>query len=372
MRVGVMRFSQNFDVDFLEGSAGTKAVELRLGILEGLVESGHQPFILNEVPRDQQQILRGPEKDGYDYRFMTKCVYTPTTLPDLDLIIVEGSVDNLHFGLEQIYRFAQVFRDYDGPAVVYHHGDQNCSVPIGEIKRAEEHGPKGEKVHYWNVFHGIPWRPEQWSLWTPGYPSRLAALGSERRGYHYIDSSRFKRVPIGYSPTFDNARNVGTTWDKVELVYVGAERSNSRVQRLQELYVGDDCNSCRRLLYGNWNDPPAGFDYRGFVPGFGMVYSLLPQAVSTICVTDRWFVEQGMVTTRVVQGIRAGLLTLVDGQAEGYMQDYLPSGDFFINTHEDFHNRLTALSKVGSMNAFLEWQSTKLRTWADIMDEVIE
>lgn len=367
-----MRFTQDFGIDFLEASAGTKAVELRLGILEGLVELGHRPLILNRVPKQHLPLLDGGEKDGYNYSFLENCEYYPDEIPDeLDMVIVEGSVDNVQFGEEGISRFAEVLKKFDGRAVVYHHGDQNCSVPIGEIKRAEENGPRENgKSHYWNILAGVPWRPEQWELWTPGNPQRLSSLPSERRGYQYISAGKRRQFKIGFSEQFDRPRNDQISWDPAELIYVGAERSSSRLERLRALYGEGDC--CKRLLYGSWSFTPSGWDYRGFVPGFGMVYSLLPQAVSTISVTDSWFNAQEMVTTRIVQGIRAGSLTLADAQMDPWILDYLPSKDFLVSSHEGVHEKLNSFNKIEDKKSFFEWQANKLEPWRDILDRAIK
>jgi hypothetical protein len=377
LKVGYLRFTQGMDISFLDGSAGTKAVELRLGILEGLVQLGHTPVILNDVPKGQGRFLAGGIIDGYDYGFLGKCSYSPTAVPELDLLLVEGSVDNIQFGLRQIQRFVEVLRQYGGPAVVYHHGDQNCSVPIGEIKRAVESGPADDphKVLYRNVFQGIPWRPKQWSLWTPGDPDKLAGLTSARRGYHLIPDEQRRYIPLGYSRQFDAPRE---KWEhRADLVYVGAERNGTRRSRIEDIYCGKECWKCAatplsRLLFGGWDNPLYGFDYRGFVPGFGLVYSLLPMAQATVAITDDWFVNQGMITTRVIQGPRAGLLTLADRRMKPNILHYLPE-DNLVDTHEEVHEKIEWWKKQNGRQQknFLEYQQERLQTWEEILAGVL-
>lgn len=377
MRVGYLRFTQGFDVSFIDGSAGTKAVELRLGILEGLVQLGHTPIILNEIPKGQGRFLAGGIIDGYNYDFLAKCEYLPAGHTGLDLLLVEGSVDNIQFGLKPIQRFVDVLREYGGPAVAYHHGDQNCSVPIGEIKRAVENGPTEapEKVLYRNVFQGIPWRPRQWRLWTPGDPDKLAGLTSARRGYNLIPDERRYYVPLGYSAEFDRPRE---EWaGKADLIYVGAERNGTRRSQIETLYLGHDCSRCKskplsRILYGGWDNPLTGFDYRGFVPGFGLVYSLLPMGEATVAVTDDWFINQGMITTRIIQGPRAGILTLADRRMKPNILHYLPE-DNLVDSHEEVHSKLDwwATKNKKQKKDYLEYQKSMLKPWREILDGLL-
>lgn len=375
MKIGLMRASQAYDIDWIYGSAASKAVELRLGILEGLVNLGHQVVILSDIPKSQLYLLRPenyryPEKTmGYNYSFMKGVTYEPETFPEnIDLIIIEGSIDNVHFGINQLKRMANILQQYSGPCVIFHHGDQNCSVPIGEIKRAQELGPKeGSEFNYRNVFQGVPWRPEQWHLWTPGNPHSLVNLPSARRGYNFIPKENVKQITLGYSPTFDTPRNSAIEWDKAELVYVGDQRSPDRTERMAKLY-GNTCEHCDTLLFGEWKDIPENFNYRGFVPGFGIVYSLLATAEGSITVVREWCTRFELPTTRTIQTIRAGLITFCDKQEQSYMTKYL-NPFYFINSHEEYHEKVNAVHKGLGDN--LEFQKSYLKPWTETLSEVL-
>ena len=371
MKIGLLRFTQNFDIDFVWGSAGSKGVEIRLGLIEALVSLGHEPHILNRLPKEQEKLILAPgEYNGYDYKFMQFVGYTYSNpIPELDMIIVEGSVDNIHFGLEQVQRFADVVKQFEGPIIILHHGDQYCSVPIGEILRSKESEFDPTKISYAKFFHDVPWRPEQWGMWSVADPDLLLANKSVRRGYHLINRDNIKRLKIGYSPTFDVPRNTDLHWDnRHTFVYIGDERSDEKIDRMEELY-GSDCPSCRTILYGNWkNRIPKNFDYRGYIPGFGLVYSLLNQADNAITIHREWCTEYKIPTTRTIQTMRARLFTMCDSEEKEYMNDYLPD-HHFVNSHDDVHKLIDSdyfYYEIGR-----DQQDHKLQRWDSIIYRMI-
>lgn len=375
----MMRASQNFDIDWVFGSASSKAVELRLGWLEALVTLGHTPVILNNLnSRDEKLFnesitdLRG--KTYYDYGFLSAVEYSPREIGELDVVFVEGSIDNVHFGSTQFRRLAEVITKFSGPIIIFHHGDQNCSVPIGEIRKSYERTEQVDStksLNFGTIFKDTPWRPEQWGLWTPGQPDLLINLPSTRRGYNLIDKNKIRQISLGYSPTFDVRRNPDIKWNpKATFVYVGDERSPDKISRMESLY-GSNCEECSTILYGEWKNVPKNFDYRGFIPGFGLVYSLLPQATSSITVVREWCTRFKLPTTRTIQTIRAGLLTFIDSAEKDYMKEYIDEF-FFIDSHEEYHEKIKVVNLLKSgLNEAIEYQNSLLKTWEEILGEAL-
>jgi hypothetical protein len=76
-----------------------------------------------------------------------------------------------------------------------------------------------------------------------------------------------------------------------------------------------------------------------------------------------------MITTRVIQGIRAGLLTLADRRMKPWILDYLPE-EHLIDNHLELHKKLKwwALLSQGEKRMYLKrTQDDHIEPWSKIL-----
>jgi len=368
MKIGYARYSQSFHLDFLKASAKMLGTELRLGILEALLDLGHQVYILSQIPRNHLHILDG-SGEIYNYSKFKNIKYSPEEIPNLDLLIIEASTTNIKFGGEAILRIKDILSKYSGMVAFYHHSDKISGFPLGAIYNGEATGfklPKGVKEpNYKTLFRDVDFKDKEWILWTHADPQNLISrMSGDRFRYDLFDKS-FSFL-LGYSPIFDTPKRIRQfSKRQYDLVYIGRQKTPYRTRRLIELY-GDD--KCKRLLYGFWQDPPIEFEYKGFISGHGNMYDLYGDSVASIVTGDSFFLETGLMTTRVIQSIRAGCITFIDKEflnAEQYVDK-----EFIINCHEDTHS-VIGLSD-NKLKDLLILQRHKLCPWTTSLFDVIK
>lgn len=376
LKIGICRFSQRFDIDFYAGSASALGTDLRVQMIEGLVNLGHDVTILSEVPQDQLWLLltntakiRHP---FYDYRFIGKVNYSPGKIPKggLDLFIVECSTTNVRFGGVNLPIFGNLMRQLkDTQCVVYQHGALNSEigVALGEMYRhgADKYEPNLEEPnHFRDYFYKIKQNANAWSIWTHT-PTPAKILNDERARSNYVtwcDDAHY--LPIGRSKNFDRALVRAEPEDLVDIIYIGREKTPKRTARLVEL-AGGDTKCCKRLLYGKWNNPPDGWYYGGFVEGHGRVYELLPKAKAAIHISDPWFYQTGMLTTRLVQASSAGVAGFVDAEWTSAEESGMFGESSMISSHDQIHQYLADYSEIARQ------QASRLATWEENLDPVL-
>lgn len=370
MRIGYMRYSQSFQLDFNNASAKMLGTELRLGILEGLLQLGHKVYILSKIPRDHLKVLDG-EGDGYDYSIFKNLRYYPEEIPKLDVLIIEASTTNIRYGGKAILRIRDVLERYAGTVIFYHHSDRESGFPIGAIVDGEGSNFKGvshlDPMNYKRLFENVNYDDKRWVLWTHANPQILQEKMESNR-FRYSKFNDMFMFRLGYSKNFDYTTRIKPfSKRKYDLVYIGREKTKYRTEQILKLYGDDDC---KRLLYGLWENPPKEFDYAGFVPGQGNMYAqgLYEDAVASIVTGDKFFLETGMMTTRVVQSIRAGCITFVDSKFENAWH-YIDQS-FFIGDHRGTH--MLHNLKTTALKEILMEQRRGLMTWKDSLERVIK
>lgn len=371
MRIGIARFSQRFDVDFYTGSASALGTDLRVQMMEGLVALGHQLFILSEVPESQQWLFKNTvEHPFYDYSWMKGVQYSPGEVPKegLDILIVECSTTNARFGGANLKIFGDLIRQlHDTRCVVYQHGDlsSEIGVALGEMYRhgSDTYKPDLENpIHFRDFFYDVRPQGNTWQIWAHT-PTPEVILADKRARSNYVNHClKAHYLPIGRSKNYDRP----LTWSnrEIDIVYIGREKSPARTKRLIEL-AGGDATCCKRLLYGKWSNPPDGWYYGGFVEGHGRVYELLPKAKCTINISDKWFYDTGMLTTRLVQGGSAGTAGFVDAQWQSALSTGMFGPASMINSHDDIH------AMIGRYEEVAEAQRANLHEWEGNLGPVL-
>ncbi len=362
-----MRYSMGVELDFINASAKALGTEIRLGILEGLLQLGHEVTVLSTIPKKHLHILDGIGS-GYNYKIFKNLKYESIKVPKMDLLLIESSVANVFFAQRNIERLIQVMLEYDGPICYYHHADQLSSFPLGAMIDGERSNfEETENPSYRNIFkeldkQGVV-KDRQFILLTHAVPKFLKKrMNTNRFRYSRFDKS--VRMPVGYSEIFDNPHSIiPIKKRKYDLVYIGKEKSNVRTKRIINLYGGDDCS---RLLYGNWNNIPDGFNYKGYVEGHGKVYSedLWGWAKASIVTADSWFTDIGMMTTRMIQSIRSQCLTLIDNNF--LRSDQFLGKEYVVNNHEDVHRFLDMSNK--HLKEEIEQQQYRIHEWSIILE----
>ncbi len=362
-----MRYSMGVELDFINASAKALGTEIRLGILEGLLQLGHQVTVLSTIPKKHLHILDG-KGEKFDYSIFANLKYEPIKIPKMDLLLIESSVANVFFAQRNIERLIQIMLKYHGPICYYHHADQLSSFPLGAMMDGERSGfEETDNPSYKNIFQILDKEDvvenRKFILMTHAHTRSIKKkMDTNRFRYSRFDKSI--RISVGYSKVFDKSHSIiPIKKRKYDLVYIGKEKSNVRTKRIINLY-GDD--NCRRLLYGNWNNVPAGFNYKGYVEGHGKVYSedLWGWAKASIVTADSWFTDIGMMTTRMIQSIRSHCLTLIDDNF--FRADQYIGGEYVVNNHEEVHRFLDMPNK--ELEEEIEQQQYRIHEWSLILE----
>lgn len=367
MRIGFARYSQSCDIDFYNASSRLLGCELRVGLLEALVKLGHQVVILSKVPDEQEWLFYNPERHPvYDYDWLNDVAYLPSGAPpdDLDLFIVENSTTNAFYGGDNLLRFAEVLKAlHDTTCVVYQHADVTdaIAVPLSRIYNAVA-DPNLAEVNLKNIFAGTEMNGNRWVIWSHAN-NDTAVMGAKGNNVSYHRwSDKHIGFPLGYSENFDRPLAFYKPEDMVDIIYVGGEKSEARTNRLLELAGTGSC--CKRVLFGRWKNPPAGWYYGGPIEGHGRAYNFLPMGRCTVSVSDKWIYESGQLTTRLTMAVRAGIMSFADSQWNNL--DAVLGKGAQIESHEQIHEFLPQWREVA------EAQRLRLKTWTEIYDNVLK
>lgn len=366
MKIGFARYSQDCDIDFYNASAKLLGTELRVGLLEALVQLGHDVTVLSIVPKKQQWLFKAPDLHPvYDYSWMSKVEYSPVDIPDdLDIFIVENSTTNAFYGGDNLLRFAELVKGiHNTHCVVYQHADVTdaVAVPLSRIYNAVK-DPNLADINLKNVFGGTEMNGNKWTIWSHASDEE-AVMGAKGNNVSYHRwADRHVSFPLGYSANFDRPLAKFDTEDMVDIVYIGGEKSTYRNERLDVLAGNGPC--CKRVLFGNWKNPPEGWFYGGTIEGHGRAYSFLPMGKAGIGVSDKWPYASGQLTSRLSMAIRAGQISFGDHLWNNL--DSIMGPGAIIESHEQIHEFLPHFQDIN------EQQKAKLKSWEEIYANVLE
>lgn len=369
LHIGYLRYSQSIFLDYLEASAASGGAETRLGIIEAFLQLGHKVTILSKLAKKNEHILKGKGK-FFDYSIFRKLRYSPDRIPsDMDLLFIENAVGNIFFASGNIARLIDIFNKYSGKVVYYHAADMLSCFPLGAMLDGERTDfQKTEKISFKNIFKGMSFEDKQYTLLTHAIPELLVKKQDTNR-FRYSRFDHSIGIPMGYSPNFDRVTRVRPiSKRRYDSIYIGNQKSAVRTRRLVALYGEDDC--CKRILYGKWKEPLAGFDYKGEFLGHGKIYStrVYQRGIVSVKTGDSWYTDIGMIAARGKEAARSWNLTLVDSSYVNANEIFGP--DFVIHDHGGLHEWLDASDDV-IMDAIKE-QRRSLQPWSKLMEETLE
>ena len=370
MRIGFMRLSMNLELDYSQSSGKILGTELRLGVLEALLQLGHRIVILNELKPVSQAILKGP-KDYWDYSIFSKIKYSPIKIPkNLDLLFIECSSANVLFGGKTLARVKEVLCNYSGKVVYYQHSDALCSLPLGAMYDGEgTNFEPTENISYKNYFKGMNFKDKKWILLTHAIPELISnRIPNNRYRYSLFD----KRIPLklGYSSNFDRPKSYSPIRERpFRLIYIGHEKSSVRLKRMKELY-GED--KCRKVLFGNWENVPDNYTFGGFIAPQGNIYkrsyySKLSKA--SIVIGDSFHTDTGMIPSRLMQSIRSECLTLIDGNFINASETMLDD-QWVVNNHQEVHDWVRSGHK--KIEEAIMSQQRIIKPWKKLLEPAME
>jgi hypothetical protein len=371
MHIGFMRMTMNLELDYSVASGKILGTELRLGIVEALLQLGHKITILNELKPVSQKILTGVGPNDYwDYSLFRHIKYSPIKIPKkLDLIFIECSSANILFGRKGLARMKEVLSNYSGKVVYYQHSDALCSLPLGAMCDGEATNFQDtEGISYKNFFKGMRFDDKEWILITHAIPELISNRIPNNR-YRYSLFDKRIHLPLGYSANFDQVVKESNIKDRPnKLIYIGHEKSAPRLRRMKELY-GNGC--CSTVVFGNWKNPPPEYKYGWFIPRQGEIYTrgyYSRVAKGSIVIGDTFHTDTGMMPSRLVQSIRSKCLTLIDGEFIN-AKDVL-NKEFIVNKHADVHKWFELKSRT--LKRAICYQQGEIKQWVYLLSPVME
>lgn len=365
MKIGFHRYSQACDIDFYTASAKLLGTELRVGLLEALVQLGHQIVVLSHVPASQTWLFKNQDHPIYDYSWMKNVEYLPDGVPqDLDLLIIENSTTNAFYGGDNLLRTAEILKNiHDTHCVVYQHADVTdaVAVPLSRIYNAVA-DPNLDPINLKNIFGGTELNGNQWTIWSHACNDE-AVMGAKGNNVSYHRwSNKHVGFSLGYSENFDRPLASFKEEEMVDIVYIGGEKSEFRNKRLFELAGSGNC--CKRVLFGNWKNPPDGWYYGGTIEGHGRAYAFLPMGKACIGVSDKWPYASGQLTSRLTMAIRAGCISFADHLWS--CLDRIFGQAAIIESHEQIHQYLPEWKEIS------ENQNSRIATWQEVYENVLK
>lgn len=369
MHIGYFRYSQNLFLDYVNASVKSGGATVRLGIIEAFLKLGHKVTLLSKVSPKHKHVLEG-KGEFFDYRMFKRIKYEPTRVPkDLDILFIESAVARIHW--VDIERIRQIFNNFSGQVVYYHHADQLSCLPLGAMMDGEGTGfvlQEGNKSPSYNdAFKGMNFEDKQYVLLTHADPKLLIEKQDTER-FRYTRFDHSIRMPLCYSENFDRMERIAPIDNRpYDLIYIGHEKTPIRTRRMNTLYGTRTC--CKRLLYGNWNNPPRRWDYKGEFPGHGRVYQkrVYQQAKASVLTADSWFFDVQMVQTRPKEAIRSWNLVLVDNSYND--PDSIFGSDFVISDHSDVHRWIDA--SPATIVEAIAHQHSYLNQWTFELEKVL-
>lgn len=382
MKILYVRFNQNTDLDMAIGSVASRCTEERLGIIEGLVELGHSVTVASHVSAKHMHVFDGRSKGVFDNSWMRSLRYD--LKPDIDkhdFMIVETASVNTMYGFTQdgihipyIKHFADLLYEAQGmPIVIAHMGQSALAFPFRRLCK-EYYTTPLEKLSSNNLrvlFDGIDiLNDNPHILWTKAYTTK-AFIDAFHPAYD-IPLHGYVNTPIGYSPRYDTRTyNDGSVDRKYDLVYVGKADRPERIARVAQLYDDPDYTAyivgkgwdTHKWIHGNVQCP-------GQVGYQGDVYNLYGLGDACVLCLDKELAAAGMSTTRHVQSIRSGCITMADSSILGASN--WVGAEFLVDDADDVYDVLIQYCyNADAITQANNYQHSLLHTWVDVLQPMI-
>lgn len=388
MKIAYCRFNQNTDLDFTIASTASRNTEERIGVLEAMVELGHDVTIVSFVSASHMHVFKGEcATTQFDNTWMKKLRYNlDPDMQQFDMMIVETSTTNTMFGYGSganhtsfIQHFADLLKKSKGlPIMIFHVGMQNLSLPLYRMTMdpniSDEERDALSPINYRNIFKDINIWDYDWHLWSKAYSKKafMKAFSKTygRKDYHI---SSHVNTPIGYSKRYDKAIRPRRSKPEYDLVYVGRCDNLWRRQRIHTMY--DDSRYKSLLVGKGWDNEQwlnaASITTPGQTKNHGDVQSHYKKGIGCVLCLDPELADAGMSTTRHIQSIRSGCVTMADHKILG--ADKWVGSEYLVSSADDVYEILQACEQSQDFYVdSVEYQRSLLVQWIDIIPEVVK
>lgn len=391
MRIAFARFNQNTDLDYAVASVASRNTEERVGVLEALVEHGHEVTIVSFIAEKHRHALKGESEGPFDNSWMTALRWTmKPNMQRYDLLIVETAAGNsmyqYHYkgeSVSYIQHFADILRRTQGgpPILIFHVGMGGLAFPFARLsclfdEQDEAYNATLSPLNYRNIFKDLDiWDGFEWTLWSKAYSSQLFVEAFKNfYGRKELKLSRYVNTPIGYSERYDFCLPPRIPEEsEYDLVYVGRADNPWRKERIHHFYDSEEYNA---LLVGKGWDKESWRNGNIDAPGqskyHGDVQDHYRRGLACILCLDPELAQSGMCTTRHIQSIRSGCVTMVDKYIRGG-EEWVGGEDFQVSSQDDV---VRALDEYCSTKKRLaeanEFQKSKLVQWFEIIPYVLD
>lgn len=392
MNVGYLRFSSTIELDYMDSSVTKRGTGVRLGVLEAMVEDGHDVTLLTKS--EDKNLLEGEEQLGFgafdedteedgkgpiDYTFLEEGVEADHKTRDMsqfDVLFIESGPPNVLYGSE--YGVVEYDRKFDGDTphiwrtfdcvdrfeghVFYWQHDLKLPFPFGEATKEMTPGVSARNLTRMGNevdFH----KNKEWSVGS--YCFNPAVVEEEYDGKRFAyDRFDFEWtiIPCGYSENIDQ-RFDPRPWDEMEheMIYIGSgDRSQYRRDRVWEYY--DDPGYDSGIIGAKWDEfkrNSPNLKFHGPVGGHGDVYRISNWAGVSVMMGCELFERAKMMTPRAMNGIMGGNVVLCD---EPMYSGYHFDEKYVVSSTEDVQEQMEEIKQL-SAEERKEIQEEQLSTW---------
>jgi len=392
MRIAFARYNQNTDLDYALASVASRNTEERLGILEAMVELGHDVTIVSWVSKKHRHVFKGESKGRFDNGWMTSLVWDMNAdMQSFDLFFVETASANTMFSfgwdgerVGYVEHFAELLYETVGvPVLVYHHGPAELAFPFDRMRcmlmnpLTDEELAKLSPHNYRNIFHGMDiWGDYEYTVWhkayTTGHFLRDGAMKHSYARPELADKLKFVATDIGYSPRYDTvmpARDPASA--EFDLVYVGRANKRERIAKIHKYY--DNPNYTSLLVGKGWDEEL--WEHYVTAPGqskyHGDVQEHYGRGLACVQTLDKDLAVSGMATTRHIQSIHSGCITMVDSDISGGDR-WVGGEDFVVSSPADVVDVLEFYCDTHEhLREANDYQRSCLKRWVDVVPHAL-
>jgi hypothetical protein len=382
-----MRSNQPTELDYEIASVNSLGTDIRLGVLEGLVEAGHEVTITSFIPEKHMHALRGGSLGNFDNKWMTALNYDLN--PDMDkfdYLFIEPAATNSMYSFKRdgvvvpfFTQLMDILKKSQGvPIVIIQHGPNNLEFPLGRMQTLPEKydqkyldSVSPNNMH--NLFKGFDYRDYKWVLWTFAASTQHIIKNSSNYKIPDLKFYRTVNTRLGYSPRYDkrfDVRRISAA--EYDLVFVGKVGTTYRGERVQKFYDTDEYTS---LIVGkDWDTLMWKYRDNITIPGadkyHGNVQSHYEKGLACIVCVSKDLAASGTEVTRVPQVIQSGCLAMCDSAIVG--AERMVGEQFIVKSTEDVCRILDEWTiKQRKLDEVVEYQRSLLPTWQSLMDEVL-
>lgn len=391
MRIAFVRYNQNTDLDYAIASVASRNTEERLGILEAMVALGHEVTIVSWVSEKHRHVLKGKSLGKFDNSWMRALRWDMNAdIQSFDMLFIETASANTMFSFSwdgetvgYVEHVADLLSEAEGiPIMIYHHGPAVLAFPFPRLSCvltdpiSDKELKKLSPRNYRRIFRDIDiWNNYDYTIWHKAYTSKSFLADGAMRGCYGRPELRgklkFVATDIGYSPRYDiilPSRNPKHA--EYDLVYVGAAGTRERIDKIRHYYDNPNYTS---LLVGKgwdtmqWGD---GVTAPGRSKYHGDVQDHYQRGLACVLALDKDLALSGTATTRHIQSIHSGCVTMADASINGGKR--WVGDEFVVSDADDVFNILMDCcengAKLREVNAY---QKGLLHRWEEIVPRAL-